>query len=294
VRKLALDEGFPPAVSVLATVAGQAAVPELVKLSREGPSEARTAAIEALCGLDLRAAAEAAAALLASGGAAETDRVLSPFLLHADGPRLLTESLSAAPPPKETAVALLGALATAGRNEPALAAALRRSAELPENASVIPDYSAEFVARIIADAKSRGDAENGKAVFLAAQSACIGCHKVGDSGGITGPDLTSIGRGMTPELITESVLWPKRQIKEGFFLTTVATHDGKLFSGYKISEDAKSLTLRPPGAGAAEPVLKSQIKERGDTGTLMPDGLTAWMTEQQQLDLLRYLFDLGK
>ena len=61
---------------------------------------------------------------------------------------------------------------------------------------------------------------------------------------MTGPNLTAVGRGMTPELITESLLWPRRQIKEGYFLSTVTTHDGKLLSGYKVSEDDKSLVLR--------------------------------------------------
>ena len=91
-----------------------------------------------------------------------------------------------------------------------------------------------------------------------------------------------------------SVLWPKRQIKEGFFLSTVVTKDGRVVSGYKVKEDDKSLTLRTPGAEAVEPVAKEQIKERADTGTLMPEGLTSWMSEPQRLDLLRYLFELGK
>lgn len=67
-----------------------------------------------------------------------------------------------------------------------------------------------------------------------------------------------------------------------------------MISGYKVAEDDASLTLRPPGSAASESVVKALIKERTDTGTLMPDGLTSWMSESQRLDLLRYLFDLGK
>jgi putative heme-binding domain-containing protein len=127
-----------------------------------------------------------------------------------------------------------------------------------------------------------------------AQAACTGCHKVGNEGGITGPDLTAIGRGMTPELITESLLWPKRQIKEGFFLTTATTKDGRILSGYTRDENDKTLTLLPPGGRETQSVNKADIKDRTDTGTLMPEGLTAWMTEQQRQDLLAYLFELGK
>ena len=158
----------------------------------------------------------------------------------------------------------------------------------------MPEYSAVVVAKMIAEAKSAGDATRGKDVFMAAQSACIGCHKVGSEGGVTGPDLTAVGRGMTPELITESVLWPRRQIKEGYFLTTITTKDGKVVAGYRQDENPQSLTLRPPGAAANLTIPAASISERNDTGTLMPDNLLSWMSAQQRIDLLRYLFDLGK
>jgi hypothetical protein len=44
---------------------------------------------------------------------------------------------------------------------------------------------------------------------------------------------------------------------------------------------------------AMPPIPKPDIKARSDAGTLMPDGITNWMGEQQRLDLLRYLFQLG-
>jgi len=220
--------------------------------------------------------------------------LLQTFLAVKGGPEALTSALSGASIPAGMALELLKSMATAGRSEPALAAVLRKAAGLPENASVVPNYSAEFVAKLITDAKASGDAKRGRDLFFAAQSACSGCHKVGEEGGITGPNLTAVGRGMTPELITESVLWPSRQIKEGYFLTTIATGTGQVISGYKVAEDDASLTLRPPGSAASESVVKTLIKERTDTGTLMPDGLTSWMSESQRLDLLRYLFDLGK
>ncbi len=283
------------AVSAWADWRGAEAVHDLEELAKDERPAAAVTATAALLRLEPAKGAPHAAAKLAGGlSAPEAGALLEAALSVQPGPAALAAALETKPAPKETALALLKALATAGRHEPALASVLRKAAGLPENASIVPDYSAEFVTKLIANATANGDATRGKDVFMAAQSACIGCHKVGGEGGVTGPDLTAIGRGMTPELITESVLWPRRQIKEGFFLTTVTTHDGKVLSGYKVSEDAKSLLVRTPGAEATETVAKDKIKDRSDTGTLMPDGLTSWMTEAQRLDLLRYLFELGK
>ncbi len=283
------------AVRAWAEVKGLDALPDLEKLAQDQRRAVAAAAAGQLIRLDATRGAAAAAGLFAEAFGPDTSTsLLTDVLAVQAGPEQLAAALSKRPPPADMAFTLLKALATAGRSDAELMTVLRKAAGLPENASVVPDYSAEFVAKLIAEVNATGDAKRGGEIFHAAQSACIGCHKVGDTGGITGPDLTAIGRGMTPELITESVLWPKRQIKEGFFLTTITTHDGKVFSGYKANEDAKSLTLRTPGTAATDTVSKDKIKDRSDTGTLMPDGLTGWMTEAQRRDLLRYLFDLGK
>lgn len=282
------------AVLLLADTKGPAAQADLERLSRDPRQIVAMAAIGQLFKFDVGKAADLAAVEIAADEDCNRSReLLLDVLAVKNGPNQLAAALSKQLPPAKTALRLLETLATAGRSEPALTAVLRKAAGLPDN-TAIPDYSAEFVAKLIADAKATGDAARGKDVFRAAQSACLGCHKVGDEGGVTGPNLTAVGRGMTPELLTESVLWPRRQIKEGYFLSTVTTHEGKVFSGYKVSEDAKTLTLRSPGSESVESLVKDIIKDRSDTGTLMPDGLTSWMTEQQRLDLLRYLFELGK
>jgi putative heme-binding domain-containing protein len=121
----------------------------------------------------------------------------------------------------------------------------------------------------------------------------LSCHKVGDTGGTLGPDLSAIGRGMTPEAVVEAVFWPKRQVKEGYMLTQVTTKDGQVQAGYIAGETAEALTLKDLSGNAGQPIAKPDITTRSDTGTLMPDGLTDWMSEQQQFDLLRYLFDRG-
>jgi len=154
-------------------------------------------------------------------------------------------------------------------------------------------YSAELVAQVIAAAKSAGDARHGADVFRAAKFACISCHKVGQNGGIVGPDLTLIGRCLTPEQIVESVLWPKRQVKEGYVALSVVTADGKIRQGYKLRENEKELVLRECTTGAEMRLPKSDIEERRELGTLMPEGLAEAMTFEQRRDVVRFLMELG-
>jgi putative heme-binding domain-containing protein len=154
-------------------------------------------------------------------------------------------------------------------------------------------YSAELVAQVVASAKSAGDARRGAEVFLAPQFACISCHKVGPNGGIVGPDLTLVGRCLTPEQIVESVLWPKRQVKEEYVAHSVVCVDGKIYQGYRLRENDKELVLREYTTGAEIRLPKSNIDERREIGTLMPEGLAEAMTPEQRRDVVRFLLELG-
>src|SRR5262249_22646349 len=119
-------------------------------------------------------------------------------------------------------------------------------------------------------------------------------HKVGKEGGIVGPDLTLVGRCLTPEQIVESVLWPKRQVKEEYKAIRVLTSDGRLHQGYKERENDKELVLRDPATGKWIRLSKDDIEERHEIDTLMPDGLASAMTADQRRDLIRLLLDLGR
>ena len=50
-----------------------------------------------------------------------------------------------------------------------------------------------------------------------------------------GPDLTAIGTTLSTERIIEELLWPARQIKEGYSVVAVVTDSGNLFSHASIA-----------------------------------------------------------
>ena len=109
-----------------------------------------------------------------------------------------------------------------------------------------------------------------------------------------GPDLSTAGTCLKPEEVVESVLWPRRQVKDAYAAYTIATSDGKIRQGYKVAETPKEIVFRDPASAERFQVAKSDIEEIRQDGTLMPDGLTAAMSPAERRDLVRFLFDLGR
>jgi putative heme-binding domain-containing protein len=155
-------------------------------------------------------------------------------------------------------------------------------------------YDRERVSRLVAQAQAQGNARRGALVFRAAQFACLSCHRIGKEGGTVGPDLTLVGRCLPPAEIVESVLWPKRQVKEGYMAWTIVTRDGRLYTGYKERETKQELHLRDPAQGLTLRIALADIEEQQQIGSLMPDGLAEAMSPEQLRDLLCFLLELGR
>lgn len=269
-----------------------AATGSLQEWSKDGNADVRLAAVRALASVDANVAAVRGAELLnAVKTQDEAAPLLMVFLTLSTGPDALAKALTAKKPEAGAAAVALQWMAKAGYDDAALLAALNSAAGLETKRE---EYSSELVAKLVAAAKANGDAKRGEALFRKQEFACLSCHKVGTEGSGIGPELTSVARAMTPELIAEAVLWPKRQVKEGFLLSQVVTKDGRRFQGFKVSETDGVLTLRDVAGGADQVFSKGELRKRNDSGTLMPDGLTERMNAGEFSDLLRYLMELGK
>ena len=131
-------------------------------------------------------------------------------------------------------------------------------------------------------------------MFHAPKFACSSCHKIGKTGGSVGPELTQVGRCLTPEQLVEALLWPKRQVKDEYKAHGVVTRDGRIIQAYKDKETETELVLRDPPSGKELRLAKKDIEETREVGTLMPDGLAASMTAIERRDLVRFLMELGR
>jgi putative heme-binding domain-containing protein len=157
-----------------------------------------------------------------------------------------------------------------------------------------PPYDAAFVSRLVADAQARGDVTRGAQVFSNAKLACLSCHRVGSHGGIIGPDLSILSKERTSSHIVESLWWPRREVKPEFTNWTILTVGGQVVTGYKVRETDQAITLKEPASEKLISIAREEVEEEVAGSTLMPNGLITGLTSQQQLDLIRFLCDLGR
>src|SRR5262249_11292900 len=119
-----------------------------------------------------------------------------------------------------------------------------------------------------------GNIERGRSVFLNVEkSRCLNCHRLGDRGGRTGPELTGTGTRYSRLYIAESILQPSRTIAPSFGTIVAALTNGKVVAGVKVDESETVLTLAD-SEGREQKIVKADI-ETQTTSTLstMPEGL---------------------
>jgi putative heme-binding domain-containing protein len=93
-------------------------------------------------------------------------------------------------------------------------------------------------------------------------------------------------------LIIEAVIWPKRQIKEGYKMSTILTDDGRALSGYLTSETDDTVGLRDLATGKVREIPADTIEARVDKGTAMPSAFTNSLTREELRDLMSWLASL--
>jgi putative heme-binding domain-containing protein len=86
-----------------------------------------------------------------------------------------------------------------------------------------------------------GDAAKGKA--LVASSGCMSCHRIGDQGSRTGPDLSEIGDKRTAEKLKTSLVDPDEEVLPENRYVSVALKDGTTVKGRILNHDAISVQL---------------------------------------------------
>ena len=141
--------------------------------------------------------------------------------------------------------------------------------------------------------KNAGDPNRGAAVFNNLQGvACSKCHAVNGAGGEVGPALTGVGAKYDRAQLVESVLYPSKQIFDGYHQTLVRTRDGNTYAGSVRGETEEELTLID--AENRRTVIKKSTVDRRKVSelSLMPEGLHAGLEPREFADLIAYLQSL--
>jgi putative heme-binding domain-containing protein len=135
----------------------------------------------------------------------------------------------------------------------------------------------------------QGDAKRGRSLWLNGSLSCRNCHQIAGQGQMVGPAMDDMGAKRTRQELLASLIEPSAKIEEAFQGYVVATEDGELISGLKVSEDDDELVL-VDSEGKEHRINQDEIEEsRMMKKSIMPEQLLSEMTLQQAADLLAFL-----
>ena len=138
------------------------------------------------------------------------------------------------------------------------------------------------------------DFETGQRMFVA--TGCYACHRFGDRGGMTGPDLTSAGRRYSPHDLLDQIIHPSKVINDQFSSVKVLTEGGDIYTGVVVNLSGDRLTLNTDLTNPNERVnvdrKEIEVMEVSKVSA-MPTGLLNRMTKEEILDLMAYLISGG-
>ncbi|MDB4551854.1 hypothetical protein N9022_01735, partial [bacterium] len=264
-----------------------------LKLSKESPDEAtRVIAVKELAKIAPDRAAASAVTLLQQDKAGKDEhRLFTSFLQSARASTSLAKALEGKTLPTKIATLGLQRAGTSGRPPKDLMAALQLSGKLKPMSQ---QPSSADMAKLIERVRTEGDPHRGETVYRRADLQCIACHAIGGVGSPIGPDLVSIGASAPVDYLITSLLNPNDKIKEGYHTTLVSEKNGNAHTGGLVSESDTEVVLRDY-AGQMNRIARSDIKNITISPvSMMPPGLTTGLREDQFIDLVRFLSELGK
>jgi putative heme-binding domain-containing protein len=139
------------------------------------------------------------------------------------------------------------------------------------------------------DMKTR-NLQRGRQMFGAA--ACAACHRFGNSGGMTGPDLTGAGGRYSPRDLLDQVIHPSKEINEQFAPIVVTKTNGDLISGVVVNLHGDRVILNTDASDPNQCVNidRKEVKSiEPSKVSPMPPMLLSMLKEEEILDLVAYI-----
>ncbi len=217
--------------------------------------------------------------------------IFETFLRQPVGVAALEKALTGKTLPQRIAVTGVQRASTSGNAPQGLIKALQAAGKLKPMTQTL---GATEMAALVERVNAKGNAANGESIYRRAEMQCAVCHAIGGQGGKIGPDLISIGSSAPVDYLIESLLNPTAKIKEGYHTTFVTTKSGASYTGGIDSETGEVLVVRD-ALGALHRIPKADIASQQISPiSMMPAGLTATLREDEFVDLVRFLSELGK
>ncbi len=280
------------AVDALVAIGSESSRKALEKLtSAEQPLAVRYRGAAALAVLNPNQAAPLAAELLAQPPAGvDPAPLIDAFLNHQGGSDALAGALGSGELNEESAKLALRHMYAVGRSDGALAKVLGDAAGIGEEP---PPPTENDIKQLVAEVLATGDPVRGEAIFRRDDLSCMKCHAVSKAGGDVGPDLSPVGATSPPDYLLKSVLLPDEAVKEAYLTHIVVTDEGKIYQGMIVDRNDERIIVKEAN-GEARSIPTASIDDMVEGRSLMPKGLTRFLTRAELVDLVRFLSELGK
>jgi putative heme-binding domain-containing protein len=160
------------------------------------------------------------------------------------------------------------------------------------NAQLIVGYLRSMASTAAAVASlPPGNATRGKAVFET-KGACTGCHRVGDTGARSGPDLTQIGALRRTVELNRSILDPDAEIIPANRAVKVVMKDGTTMTGSLLNQDSFTIQLLDMKDEKLKSLSKSNLREFTFVEKSSMPSYKDKFSTQELADLISYLGSL--
>lgn len=176
----------------------------------------------------------------------------------------------------------------------------------PERKSAIENLGAMFAGRTptnwtleeLSTAASTGlkarSFDNGRRMFAAA--ACFTCHRFGNEGGMTGPDLTGAGGRYNATDLLDNILNPSKVINEQFVPSVLTKNNGDSVIGMVVNLNGDTVTLNTDLSDPNQRigVDRKEVKSiEPSKVSPMPPMLLMMLKKEEILDLMAYVLSGG-
>jgi putative membrane-bound dehydrogenase-like protein len=141
-----------------------------------------------------------------------------------------------------------------------------------------------YQSQLTPDHLAGADLRQGRALF---DLACGACHRLYDSGGAIGPDLTGSGRHHL-EYLLEKLVDPNAMVSDEYRVSILTLRDGRVLNGIVRDQTARTLSLQTMTEKIT--IDRQDIEDMEATSmSIMPEGLLDAMDAQQARDLIAYI-----
>jgi len=127
-------------------------------------------------------------------------------------------------------------------------------------------------------------------------AACFACHRYGNAGGMTGPDLTGAGGRYSPHDLLDQIINPSKVINEQFAPIIVTKNDGSTLTGVVVNLSGDSVTINTDVSNPDQRVNvdRKEVKSIEPSPiSPMPPMLLMMLKKDEILDLLAYVLSGG-